>query len=275
MRTSALVFTLAAVAALAHPAAAQRDSEEWLQNCRRGDWNNGREVHCEVRESRIPARGTLTVDGGQNGGVTVRAWDGRDVLVRARVQASARSEDAARDMARAVRVNTDGTIRASGPDAGRNEHWAVSYEILVPARTSLDVRTHNGGVTVERITGNMNLRAHNGPMNLTDVAGDITARTTNGPVNVRLAGTRWNGEGLDAETTNGPVNVHLPRGYRAHLVASTVHGPIRLPRGIDAEPRGRGRNRWNVGGSVDTELNGGGPRIRAVTTNGPVIISGG
>jgi hypothetical protein len=274
MRTSRFFFLpLIAAATLAQPAAAQPSAERWSEGCQRSNWNSGdgRVTFCEVRESRIPARGSLRVDGAQNGGVSVRAHEGRDVIVRARVQSWARSDDAARNVARGVRVSTDGTVRATGPaTSARNQGWAVSYEILVPSRTNLDVQTHNGPISVERLAGEMNLRAHNGPITLRELSGDVRARTQNGPLNVRLAGRRWSGEGLDAETVNGPVNVDMPRGYAARLESRTVHGPISAPAGI--RPERSGRNRWSPGGSINTDINGGGPTIRVVTTNGPVDI---
>jgi hypothetical protein len=273
MRTSRFFFLpLLAAVTLTQTAAAQRSNEEWLENCRRNNRHDNRVTFCEVRESRIPARGSLRVDGEQNGGVTVRAHEGRDIIVRARVQTNARSDAAARELARGIRVSTDGTIRATGPStSGRNQGWAVNYEILVPARTNLDVETHNGPISVERLAGTINLSAHNGPITLRELAGDVRARAQNGPITVRLAGRRWSGEGLDAETVNGPVNVEMPRGYAAHLESSTVHGPINVPGGL--RPERSGRNRWSTGGRISTDINGGGPTIRVVTTNGPVNIN--
>lgn len=272
MRTSRFFLTLFAAGTLAQTAAAQQSGEEWAENCRRNHRGNDRRVHCEVRESRIPARGTLRVDGEDNGGVSIRTHQGSGVVIQARVQTHARTDDAARELARGIRVNTDGTIRATGPDSrARNSGWAVSYEILVPARSNLEVETHNGPIRVQRVTGTINLRAENGPIDLDELAGDVTARATNGPIQITLAGQRWSGEGLDAETVNGPVSLELPRGYAAHIESSTVNGPISAPRSIRPERR----NRWSPGGTINADLNGGGPTIRAVTTNGPVVIDEG
>jgi hypothetical protein len=77
-------FVQPATAAVAAPAAAQNDSDRWVERCRRNNGDSDRETHCEVRAARFPARGSLRGDAGQNGGVTVRAWDGRDGLVRDR-----------------------------------------------------------------------------------------------------------------------------------------------------------------------------------------------
>ncbi|HEX6040747.1 hypothetical protein, partial [Longimicrobium sp.] len=167
MRTSRFfLLSILAAGTLAQTAAAQRSGQEWVQSCRNNRWNDSRVTHCEVREVRIPARGTLRVDGAQNGGVSVRTHEGRDVVVQARVQTWARSDDAARDIAGRIRVNTDGTIRATGPEqsGGRNGGWGVSYEILVPARTDLNVEAHNGPISVERVAGDMELRTVNGPI---------------------------------------------------------------------------------------------------------------
>ncbi|HEX8391229.1 MAG TPA: hypothetical protein VF665_02635 [Longimicrobium sp.] len=276
MRVAARLLPLAAALAFAVPGHAQTD--EGCRNWSR--YNNGdndRRSFCEVRESRMPANGSLTVDAGTNGGVSVRAYEGREVVVRSRVQTYARTDEDARELARAVRVNASGsTITASGPSTSgmRGRSWAVSYEIMVPARTSLTLDTHNGPIRVEGVAGTMRLRATNGPLNLVDVSGDVNGRTTNGPVNVTLAGRAWRGGGLDVQTTNGPVSVRIPRGYGAHLRASTVHGPIRVPssmrrRGDDDD----NRRPWSRPAPVDMELNGGGPPIRAVTTNGPVTIT--
>ncbi|HEX2210475.1 MAG TPA: hypothetical protein VHG93_22540 [Longimicrobium sp.] len=271
MRTSRLFFLSLALATVAGPAAAQENSDRWVERCRRNHQGENRRVHCEVRETRIPARGALRVDAGQNGGVSVRAWDGRDVLVRARVQTHARTEEDARELARGIRVNTSGTISSSGPESsGRNRGWAVSYEILVPARTNLDAETHNGPISVHGLSGDIEVRAVNGPISLNELAGDVQARAQNGPITVNLSGRRWNGEGLDAETVNGPITVRMPRGYAAHLESGTVHGPINAPRGI--RPERRNGNRWAPGGRINTDINGGGPTIRVVTTNGPVNI---
>jgi hypothetical protein len=271
MRIARFFFYSLVLAAVASPAAAQDDSDHWVENCRRNNRGNDREVHCEVRETHVPARGSLRVDAGQNGGVLVRAWEGRDVLVRARVQTNARTTADARALAQDIRVSTDGTIRSTGPEtSGRNRGWAVSYEILVPARTDLDVEAHNGPITVERLSGDMELHTVNGPIVLRDLAGDVEARTQNGPITATLSGRRWSGEGLDAETVNGPITVRMPEGYAAHLESGTVHGPINAPRGI--RPARNERNRWTPGGRISTDINGGGPTIRVVTTNGPVNI---
>jgi len=55
-------------------------------------WQGDRVSHCEINEMTIPATPRLSVDGGVNGGMTVKGWQKNEVLVRARVQTAAESD---------------------------------------------------------------------------------------------------------------------------------------------------------------------------------------
>lgn len=250
-------------------AAAQDSSSEWLQRCREDrNWGSPRtERHCEMRESRLSATPSLSVDAGDNGGVTVKGWNEGGILVRARVQANARSREEARELAQQVRVVTEGgQVRATGPERREGRTWSVSYEVFVPRRTGLELETTNGGIAVERVSGEMRLQARNGPVSLRGVGGNVRARTANGPLRVVLEGDRWAGQGLDAETRNGPVTLEVPDGYSASLETGTVNGPMNF----DIPVRVQGR----ITRRIQTELGRGGAPIRIVTTNGPVTVRG-
>lgn len=254
--------------ALAAPAAAQWDGDG-DEPCRVWRGNGSRQTHCEVREARVASRATLAVDAGRNGGITVDAHDGPAIEVRARVQAWAPTEARAREIARQVRIETDGTLRAYGPDDLDRSGWAVNWHVRVPRRTALDLETHNGPINVRGVAGRIQMEAHNGPLNLVGLSGEVRGRTRNGPLNVTLSGTRWTGAGLDVETTNGPVNLQIPRNYSAELETGTVNGPMNLDLEQPIPVRGRITRR------LRTTLGNGGPPVRAVTTNGPVVLENG
>jgi DUF4097 and DUF4098 domain-containing protein YvlB len=244
------------------PPGARGCSDRWYG----GDDDSGR--HCEVRETRLRATGSaLVVDGRENGGVSVRGWDGDSILVRAIVQTHTRdgSDADAAAIARNVSVRTSGTIRADGPETRRGASWAVSYEIYVPRRSDITVDTHNGPITVRDVSGRMRLSAVNGPLTLDAVGGEVKGRTQNGPLRVSLTGSRWDGAGLDAETSNGPVSIVIPENYSAHLVTGTVNGPMRINFPMTLQGR--------IGRRLETDLGSGGPTVRAVTTNGPLTVS--
>jgi hypothetical protein len=263
MRPTPLLIATLSLLAAAPALSAQQD---WAERCRRNNRGNDRETHCEQRETRLSARSSVEVDAGQNGGVHVESWDQGGMLVRARIQTWAPTKAQAEALASQVRIVTSGRFRATGPNTGNRTGWAVSWEIMVPRRTGLDVQTHNGPISVEAVSGRINLEAQNGPISLTAVGGDVHGRAQNGPINVVLEGSRWTGEGLDVETFNGPVTVRIPQNYSAELETGTVNGPMNLDLDQPIPVRGR------ISRHIRSTLGSGGAPIRAVTTNGPVII---
>ncbi len=65
-------------------------------------WRGGPRGHaCEVRELTVPAAGTLAVDAGPNGSITVTGENHRDAQVRAKVSAWAADDTEAERIAAA------------------------------------------------------------------------------------------------------------------------------------------------------------------------------
>jgi hypothetical protein len=234
--------------------------DDW---CRRdGSWDEQR--YCEVREAVLPSSGRIGVDAEPNGGIDVVGTGGSEVRVRAKVSAGAHTEAEARALASEVRIETSPTIRAEGPSTGRREHWSVSFRLEVPRRSGLSLRSHNGGVSIADVDGDIEFETTNGGVSLSGLSGHVTGRTTNGGLSVRLAGTEWSGEGLDAQTTNGGVTLAVPAGYNAHLEASTVNGGLNI--GFPVTVQGNLRRRLSV------DLGRGGRPIQVETTNGGVVV---
>jgi DUF4097 and DUF4098 domain-containing protein YvlB len=251
--------------------AAQESDEEWLLQCREshwGDWSS-RVHHCEIRETGLkPSGKPLVVDPSVNGGAEIESWDTDSIAVTARIQVNAATSDEANRLAQDIRIEASGaTVRASGPEpTGRHQNWSVSFVVLVPRRTDLSISTENGPVSVKNVNGHMELSTVNGPLYLSGVGGDVHARAENGPLGVRLAGTRWDGTGLDAETMNGPADLRIPTDYNAKIEFGTVNGPMDVGFPLTVTLSGRVRDR------ISTTLGSGGPSVRVVTTNGPMTV---
>jgi len=230
-----------------------------------GGWNDDRASHCEIREDTVAGGNPLDVDAGPNGGIRVRGWERSDVLVRARIVGYGDTDTEARQVVSQVRLDTGGgQVRARGPERQGDRHWTVSYDISVPQSAQLTLTTNNGGISVSDLRGTVRFRARNGGINLDNVAGDVRGETSNGGISVDLSGDRWEGEGLDVETHNGGVRVNLPEHYSAELEAGTTNGRLNIDFPVTVQ--------GNVGKHITTTIGGGGPRIRAITTNGGVSI---
>ncbi|HEV2130555.1 MAG TPA: DUF4097 family beta strand repeat-containing protein [Longimicrobiaceae bacterium] len=260
-----VALALTALSGSAAAAAAQERTEDWVERCRANGWGNRGAVHCEVREVTLPARGRpLAVDAGPNGGISVAGWNRDEILVRAKLQAGAEDESAARDLASRIRIETGETVRAEGPPSRAREHWSVSYEIYVPHQSDLSLRSSNGGIQISAVRGRIELSTVNGGISLREVEGDVRGETTNGGLNVRLAGDRWHGDGLDLRTSNGGISLAVPEGYSARLVTGTVNGTMHVDFPVTVQGR--------VDKRIEAELGRGGAPISVITTNGGVRI---
>jgi DUF4097 and DUF4098 domain-containing protein YvlB len=262
-RTTSCLF-IACLAAL--PAFAQQhDNQDRDMNCDHSWGNNDRASHCEIQEQTLAATPQIRVDGGMNGGASVKGWSRKDILVRYKIQTQADSDAEAQALARQVHVSTTGgSIRADGPSSYRHQSWGVSYEVFVPWHTDVDVKTHNGGVHIADVNGHITFDALNGGAHLTRLAGRVDGHTTNGGLSIELTGNRWEGGEMNAETTNGGVHLSVPDGYSAQLETGTVNGHINIDFPVTVQ--------GDIRRHMSVTLGSGGSRVRAVTTNGGVTI---
>jgi len=255
--TTAIVLLSGAtmsVAAQEEPSSAA----EWLERCRAQE-SRRTERHCEVREERMAApAGVLQVNARPNGGINVVGWDRNEVLVRARIQAQARTAETATRIGSEIRLHAAGSeISATGPRREGRESWSVSYDVFVPRGQELNLQSTNGGLRIVDVSGRLEMQTTNG--------GAVTARTTNGGVRITMAGGQISPDGLDIRTTNGSVRLALPDGVNAHLEARTTNGGMTVDFPVQIQGR--------IGKSLSTDLGQGGPTIRAVTTNGSVRVT--
>jgi hypothetical protein len=222
--------------------------------------------HAEIKEQRLANAPTDYVNPGQNGSIRVHGWTNSDVLVRACVHTAAPTEAEARGLVSQISIaNGPGRIEPSGPSVSDESHWDVSYELWVPVSSNLDLRAHNGSITVSDVKGQTRFHTENGSVHLNGVAGDVDGSTTNGSVSIELAGAGWNGRGLRAETTNGSVHLVIPENFSAQVEASTVNGKLKVdfPVTVSGE----------IGRNARFQVGSGGPLVEAKTVNGSVTIS--
>ena len=260
-------ITILSVLLIAAPAFSQmRDNTQPQLKCN-DDSDNGRlSRFCQMREQTIAYSGQLAIDGRENGGVSVLGWSRGDVLVRMRIDASGPSDAEAQAFASQVRVNANaGRISADGPASDSNHQWSVSYEVFVPHDVNLDLTTRNGGVHLSDVRGNIQFSAVNGGVHLSRIAGNVHGQTTNGGLHIELAGSSWDGQGMEVSTTNGGVHLEVPQNYSARLEGSTVNG------GMHSDFAGmvQAKNARQI----SANLGGGGAVLSVKTMNGGVHVS--
>jgi hypothetical protein len=265
--TSAAWISLAVCTGSVSLFAQLKDNTEKQLTCANGGYDSDRARHCEIREQSLPAVGRLTIDAGRNGGASVKGWTRGDVLVRARVEASADTEGAAANLASRVNIDSSaGQVRATGPESADNSWWSVSYEIFVPQITDVSMKTHNGGISISDVRGQIQVESHNGGVSLKRVNGDVTGTTYNGGISVEVAGVTWDGRQMELNTHNGGVTLAMPAQFSARIQAETgmgrIHSDFPMPQDL-AGVRSR---------KVEFSVGAGGAPIHITTQNGGITL---
>ncbi len=257
-----------AIALLASGQTFVNNTEKKL-SCEAGERNEReRRRACDLREYRLAPSGRITL-GTHNGGVDIKGWAASEVLVRARVEVYTPKDGLAPETyLPQIQVQASGgEIRTIEPSVKPENTWfTVSYEVFVPHQTNLDLKSHNGGVSVRDVKGAIRFDTHNGGVNLARVAGNVEGSTHNGGINVDLEGVRWDGNQLMLETNNGGVNVRVPENYSARVEMSTHNGGMKtdFPVTMTGDLKKTKEMGFNLGS--------GGALIRLRTHNGGVTL---
>jgi len=253
-----LLFTLSLSAQL-------HDNRDKTMTCRDNS-NEGRAHSCNISEQALGSPGTLSIDAGRNGGVTVKGWAQNQMLVRAKIEAWAQTESEASLLAGQVRAEiSGGVLRATGPETNDNRSWSVSWEVFAPHNTDLRMAAHNGGLRVSDVRGHLDLTTHNGGISVARVAGEIKGKTHNGGVHVAEVLSQTSR--IQLESHNGGIQLSLPSSFSAQVHGETGHGSIQSDFAMPVAVNGE---RWPR--VVDFTIGGGGPSIQLKTNNGGVVI---
>jgi hypothetical protein len=227
----------------------------------------------------VPGNVPLNITPGKNGGVYVTGFDGSQFQVTACKAARSQAE------LQGIRAQFSGDqLTATGTEQGSS---IVYFIVKAPRTATISVKTYNGPVNTSDLDGHLELRTQNGPIKIRQTSGDVQAyaqngpidfsgdtgnvqlHATNGPLHLVLAGTHWNGEGVQASTENGPVSLHLDEGYNSGVrVRTDGHSPM----SCEADVCRNARTFDEAGRSI--VFGSGDPIIKVETHNGPVDIVG-
>jgi hypothetical protein len=160
----------------------------------------------------------------------------------------------------------------------------LDMEIKVPKQTTLDLKTMNGSISVEGVSGEMTIDAMNGHINVQDASGPVVAHSMNGRIVASLAQVSA-AKASSFSSMNGSIEVTLPADLKARLKMKTDHGEIYTDFDVKVESAtgstavaqdGGGKKGGVALPPTDRTLygtiNGGGPEMQFITYNGRIVI---
>src|SRR5215472_1125326 len=227
-----------------------------------------------------------------SGSITVKAYDGKEVIVDAKVR-NERGEDQeepeSRPRAGLHRIPMSSTglsVEAENNQvhisADSHTH-TIDLTISVPVHTSLSLHTVNDGdISVNGVDGELDVNDINGEVTLRNISGSAVAHALNGKVLVTFNRVDQQ-KPMAFSSLNGDIDVTFPADIKANVSMRTDNGEVYSDFDIQLQTthsqqtvedsRGRGgKYVVKIDRTVHGTINGGGPEIQFKNFNGNIYI---
>lgn len=239
-----------------------------------------------------PARPAFVKAGMVNGGITVKAYDGKEVIVEAHERNRERSGGS--DLSTSnekgphrITIATTGLtveeenneVRVSTDSYAR----AIDLTIMVPTHTSLKLRAVNDGdITVTGVDGEIDVDDVNGAVTLNNISGSAVAHALNEHVHVTFVKVNPQ-KPMAFSSLNGDIDVTFPADVKANVSIRSDRGDVFSDFDVQLQataPKqevedGRqhgGKYRVKIDKTVRGTINGGGPEYQFTNFNGQIYI---
>jgi DUF4097 and DUF4098 domain-containing protein YvlB len=244
-------------------------------------------IEVELTDPSEPAYVELSM---VNGGITVTAYDGRQIIIEAETRTHKISDD---DMGKGrngmIRIPVYSTSLEVVENNNRveisTESWkrTIDVSIKVPRNTSLKLHCVNqGDIHVQGVSGELDVNNVNGSVTLKNVSGSTIAHALNGDVTVTFDSV-YSDKPMSFSSLNGDVDVTFPPGVKCDVKIKNDMGDVfsdfdieRVEKPVEMyeenDEDGDGKYRVRVERTFHGTINGGGPEFFFKNFNGDILI---
>jgi DUF4097 and DUF4098 domain-containing protein YvlB len=222
-----------------------------------------------------------------NGGITVNAYDGKEVIVEARARNREResSHSESNSMKRIMVSSTGLSVEAENNEVHVSTDSfarAIDLTITVPIHTSLKLSAVNdGNIVVTGVDGELDVNDVNGSVTLNNVSGSAVAHALNGRLLATF--TSVNQKPMAFSSLNGDIDVTFPADWKANLSLKSDRGEIftdfdvqmqaaRVQQTVEDNRKDDGKYRVRIDKAVHGTINGGGPEYQFTNFQGGIYI---
>jgi DUF4097 and DUF4098 domain-containing protein YvlB len=220
-----------------------------------------------------------------NGGITVKAYDGKEVVVEAR----ARNRENSHDEGGPKRLTISSTGLSVEEENNEVRVDTESYNrpiditVSVPAHTSLKLRAINDGdIVVSGVDGEIDVDDVNGSVTLNNISGSAVAHALNGHVHANFVRVTPQ-KAMAFSSLNGDIDVTFPADLKANVSIRSDRGDVfsdfdvqlraTASSPVVEDSRGKGgKYRVKMDKTVHGTINGGGPEIQFTNFQGQIYI---
>ena len=232
-----------------------------------------------------PSRPSLVKVSLITGGITVKAHEGKDIIVEAHARNRDEDNDDRPGPKRLTIASTGLNVEEENNQVNigtESPNRAVDLVIQVPVHTSLHLRAVNDGdINVSGVDGELDVDDINGSVTLNNIAGSAVAHALNGKLTASF--TRINAKPMAFSSLNGDVDVTFPADLKANVSLRSDNGDVfsdfdvkMLPQASqpvveDGRTHG-GKYKVKMDKTVRGTINGGGPEMQFTNFNGQIYI---
>jgi len=238
-----------------------------------------------------PARPGVLKASLMNGGMTIKAYEGKEVIVEARIRPEKPSERGDRSgkktmgLRRLEITSTGLTVEEEDNEmriGAETMNRTVDLTIQVPKKISLKLSCLNDGdIKVDGVSGEIEINNQNGAIALTNISGSVVAYAHNDDITVSFVKVEPE-KAMSFVSWNGDVDITFPPEVRAKAKMKTNNGEVYSDFDVKLEASanrveedGRkegGKYKLKVEKAVYGLINGGGPEMQFSTYNGDIYI---
>jgi hypothetical protein len=235
-----------------------------------------------------PSRPGFIKAGVLNGSITVKGYEGKEVIIEARSRSAARRYRKGEDSGGMRRLDNIATglhieEEKNTITVGASSMRTIDITIQAPFNTSLHLHsTNDGDINVERIRGEIEVNNTNGHVRLSNITGVSVAHALNGNI-IATFDDVTPGKAMSFSSMNGKIDVTLPASTKAKVILSNDNGDIFSDFDVQMDPSanravvedGRGKGgayRVRMEKGLSGTINGGGPEYRFKNFNGNIYI---
>ena len=204
-----------------------------------------------------------------NGGIEIRGYDGKDVILDSAGGSGKRKDREERkgprriDIANGFSMSEDNNVVTIHGSSGGSSHLALQ----VPFQTNLEIKCTNCGETqISNIAGDIDINVTNGGIRLTNTSGAVLAHSLNSRVFAFFEKAPQ--KPISLSTLNGGLDVTVPGDTKVNLNVKTSNGKIYS----DFDVRLAGGTLMQPGKGLGGTINGGGVEMRLQSFNGSIYL---
>lgn len=226
-----------------------------------------------------------------NGGITVKGYQGKDVIIEAQVRGDDFSDDEAdnrkskglkriRLTSTGLTVEEDDNVMSISAESWRR---TIDLKIQVPMKTSLKLACVNDGdIEVENVEGEIEINNVNGAVTLSDISGAVVAHALNEDLVVTFKKVDPK-KSMSFSSLNGDIDVTFPKDLKANLKLKSDNGDIFSDFEMSRQEANReiieentrkkdGKYRIRMEDAIVVKVNGGGQEMLFKNFNGDIMI---